>query len=125
MSDLDHVLSMAGGVNALARRLGISSAAVSTWKRVPAARLGAVSRITGIPAAQLRPDLPGFAENQAPFEAAQALGLDPHAIAAVALDRAVRDERARRWQAENAEAFRAKAAWLEKHGMPLARLRQF
>ena len=122
---LDRIIARAGGVNALARQLGISSAAVSVWKRVPAARVAAVARITGLPASQIRPDLGGFAETQAPFPEARALGLDPQAIAAKALAEAVRAEKARRWQAENAAALEAKAAWLEKHGLPLARFRQF
>jgi post-segregation antitoxin (ccd killing protein) len=122
---IETILARAGGVNALARQLGISSAAVAVWKRVPAARVAAVARITGLPALEIRPDLVGFAETQAPFGEARALGLDPQAIAAAAVDEAVKAERARRWQAENAAAFEAKAAWLEQHGLPLARFRQF
>lgn len=47
----------AGGVNALARQIGISSAAVAVWRTVPAARLAKVAEVTGIPASKLRPDL--------------------------------------------------------------------
>lgn len=122
---IDRVLGKAGGVNALARQLGISSAAVAVWKRVPAARVAAVARITGLPAAEIRPDLAGFAEDQAPFAGARALGLDPQAIALAALDQAIRAEKARRWQEENAEAIRAKHEWVEKQGLPLAKYRQF
>jgi DNA-binding transcriptional regulator YdaS (Cro superfamily) len=45
----------------LARELGVTKSAISQWKRVPAERLGDVSRITGIPMEILRPDL--FAES--------------------------------------------------------------
>ena len=122
---IKKVVAKAGGVNALARQLGISSAAVAVWKRVPAARLAAVARITGVPAAEIRPDLAEFAETEAPFGEARALGLDPQAIAAAALTEAIRAEKARRWQAENAAALQAHAAWVEEDGLPLARYRQF
>lgn len=49
--------STVGGVSELARRLGISQPSVSNWTRVPADRVVAVERITGVPRAQLRPDL--------------------------------------------------------------------
>lgn len=34
-------------------------------------------------------------------------------------------ERERRWREENAEAIAACNAWVEEHGLPLARYRQF
>lgn len=37
----------------------------------------------------------------------------------------VAEERARRWQAENAEAIASSNAYVEKHGLPLAKYRQF
>lgn len=122
---LDRVIAKAGGVNALARQLGISSAAVSVWKRVPAARVAAVARITGLPAAEIRPDLDGFAETQAHFQEARALGLDPQAIATAALAEAVRAEKTRRWQEENAQAIAAQNRWVEANGLPLSKYRQF
>lgn len=54
---VQHAIDAAGGVNALARALGVSGPAVATWRRIPARRVADVSRVTGIPAAQLRPDL--------------------------------------------------------------------
>lgn len=54
---VEDVIEAAGGVNALARALGISSAAVSTWRRVPPARVQACARITGIAPHHIRPDL--------------------------------------------------------------------
>lgn len=41
----------------LARALDITRGAVAQWDRVPAERLKAVSDITGIPMATLRPDM--------------------------------------------------------------------
>jgi DNA-binding transcriptional regulator YdaS (Cro superfamily) len=41
----------------LAREIGVTRGAVAQWKRVPAERLGQVSKVTGIPMKQLRPDL--------------------------------------------------------------------
>ena len=129
VSSLANIIKAAGGVNGLAHKLGISSAAVAVWKRVPAQRLAEVSRITGIPPSQLRPDLAGFAEIQAGFgEAgteAAALGLDAQAIAAAALRDAIRAEKTRRWQEENAEALAAHAEWVEQNDLPLAKYRQF
>lgn len=122
---LEKIIAKAGGVNALARQLGISSAAVAVWKRVPAARVTAVSRITGVPAAEIRPDLTGFAETQTGFPEARALGLDPQAIATAALADAIRAEKTRRWQAENAAALAAQNRWVEENPLPLAKYRQF
>jgi DNA-binding transcriptional regulator YdaS (Cro superfamily) len=48
----------AGGPSALAEKLGgLTSQAVSQWKRIPAGRVIAVEQITGIPRHELRPDL--------------------------------------------------------------------
>lgn len=41
----------------LARAIGITRGAVAQWERVPAERIGDVSRATGIPMERLRPDL--------------------------------------------------------------------
>ena len=41
----------------LAREIGITRGAVAQWDRVPAERVGEVSRVTGIPVDALRPDL--------------------------------------------------------------------
>ena len=55
--ELTRALEAAGGVNALARALGISSASVADWRRLPASRAKAVAELTGIPPHRLRPDL--------------------------------------------------------------------
>lgn len=44
-------------IAAMARSLGITPGAISQWDRVPAERIGEVSRFTGIPPQTLRPDL--------------------------------------------------------------------
>jgi TorA maturation chaperone TorD len=54
---LAQAIQAAGGIGALARSLGISQPAVSTWVRVPAERVIAVESITGISRSVLRPDL--------------------------------------------------------------------
>lgn len=41
----------------LARRLGITSQAISQWKKIPAERVVDIEAVTGIPREQLRPDL--------------------------------------------------------------------
>jgi len=54
---LDQAIRAAGGVGALARKLGISQPSVSNWSRVPAERVISVEGVTGIDRAVLRPDL--------------------------------------------------------------------
>jgi TorA maturation chaperone TorD len=54
---LDQAIRAAGGVGALARKLGISQPSVSNWSRVPAQRVILVEDVTGIDRAVLRPDL--------------------------------------------------------------------
>ena len=48
-----------GGVPALAARLGISSAAIYDWDKVPAARCLEVERWSGVSRHILRPDIYG------------------------------------------------------------------
>ena len=57
---LEDAIRAAGGIGALARRLGISQPSVSNWQRVPAERVIAVETLTGVPRASLRPDLYGM-----------------------------------------------------------------
>lgn len=52
-----------GRITKLANELGVSTAAVSQWDRVPAERVLEVERITGISRHELRPDV--FAEASA------------------------------------------------------------
>lgn len=52
-----ELISWRGVVTKLAEELGISTAAVSQWRRIPQDRLPDVERITGVPRDRLRPDL--------------------------------------------------------------------
>lgn len=62
---LDAALQTRYMVKRIAELCGISSAAVSQWRRVPERHVWAVSRVTGVPAAELRPDLPYYRPRQA------------------------------------------------------------
>ncbi len=55
----DRAIQAAGGTVALARAVGTSKQAVANWRRsrVPAERLPAVVRASGLEAAAIRPDL--------------------------------------------------------------------
>src|SRR5262245_39450257 len=59
---LDEAIRAAGGVGALARKIGISQPSVSNWARVPAERVLAVEAATGVDRSILRPDL--YSERQ-------------------------------------------------------------
>jgi TorA maturation chaperone TorD len=54
---LEEAIRVAGGVGALAKKLGISQPSVSNWARVPAERVLLVEAATGVSRATLRPDL--------------------------------------------------------------------
>jgi TorA maturation chaperone TorD len=56
---LDQAITAAGGVGALARKIGIAQPSVSNWPRVPAERVLTVEEVTGVSRAVLRPDLYG------------------------------------------------------------------
>src|SRR5437588_4836895 len=60
---LEEAIRSAGGVGALARRIGISQPSVSNWSRVPAERVLSVEAATGVSRSVLRPDL--YAESAA------------------------------------------------------------
>lgn len=53
------LISKRGAAVLIADAMGVSHSTVMRWARrqVPAARLGELSRVTGIPARDLRPDL--------------------------------------------------------------------
>jgi len=51
------VFEKAGGKRALAQHLGLDISSPYSWRRVPGRHVAAVAQMTGIPAAQLRPDL--------------------------------------------------------------------
>ena len=54
---LDEAIRAAGGVGALARKIGISQPSVSNWARIPAERVLSVEAATGVSRGALRPDL--------------------------------------------------------------------
>jgi TorA maturation chaperone TorD len=54
---LEEAIRAAGGVGALAQRIGISQPSVSNWSRVPADRVISVETVTGVARGVLRPDL--------------------------------------------------------------------
>jgi TorA maturation chaperone TorD len=54
---LEEAIRAAGGVGALAQKIGISQPSVSNWSRVPAERVVAVEAVTGVGRSVLRPDL--------------------------------------------------------------------
>src|SRR5262249_38550018 len=86
---LDEAIRVAGGVGALARKIGISQPSVSNWSRVPAERVLSVEAATGVSRAILRPDLyaehPGTAGDGDEADAARA---QEYALLSVLLARA-------------------------------------
>jgi TorA maturation chaperone TorD len=58
---LEEAIRAAGGVGALAQKIGISQPSVSNWARVPAERVVSVEAATGVMRSVLRPDLYGDA----------------------------------------------------------------
>lgn len=57
MSPIDKAIEAVGASKELARRVGVSPQAVSQWKQVPANRVLAVERASGVHRSVLRPDL--------------------------------------------------------------------
>jgi antitoxin CcdA len=56
---------------------------------------------------------------------ARGLNINLSRAAEEGIERAVKAERERLWRLENAEAIRQEAEYVEKHGLPLAKYRQF
>jgi TorA maturation chaperone TorD len=54
---LEEAVRAAGGIGALARRLGIAQPSVSAWRHIPAGRVLEIEALTGISRTVLRPDL--------------------------------------------------------------------
>jgi len=86
---LEEAIRVAGGVGALARKIGISQPSVSNWSHVPADRVLSVEQATGVSRAMLRPDLyaehPGTASDVDEVDAARA---QEYALLSVLLARA-------------------------------------
>ncbi len=56
---------------------------------------------------------------------AEALGLGVTSAAEQGIARAIKAEKERRWKIENADAVKADNEYVAKHGLPLAKYRQF
>ena len=56
---------------------------------------------------------------------AETLGLDITGAAEKGIALAIKAEKERRWKIENAEAIKADNEYVAKHGLPLAKYRQF
>ena len=54
---VSKAIKVAGGRSELARRIGVTKGALYFWKRIPAEKIVSVSKATGIPPEDLRPDL--------------------------------------------------------------------
>src|SRR5215471_19729268 len=86
---LEEAIRAAGGVGALARKIGISQPSVSNWVRVPAERVIAVEAATGIGRSLLRPDLYGeWADSADDVDEVDAARAQEYALLAVLLARA-------------------------------------
>eukprot|EP01037_Dinobryon_pediforme_P005320 gene5320-5373_t len=104
---LERALNSIGGVSSLARAIGVSQPAVSTWKRVPPDRVLAVEAATGVPRTELRPDLYAEAELVAPagLDEVSAARADTYALLATLL-----------WHAPDALMLRRLAAPVQGEG---------
>jgi TorA maturation chaperone TorD len=84
---LAEAIRAAGGVGALARKIGIAQPSVSNWSRIPAERVIAVEDITGVHRTVLRPDLYG-GQPAAQTDDIDAARAQQYALLAVLLARA-------------------------------------
>jgi len=86
---LSEAIRAAGGVGALAQKIGISQPSVSNWTRVPTDRVRAVEAVTGISRAVLRPDLFGQAGEIGPeIDEVDAARAQEYALLSILLARA-------------------------------------
>lgn len=56
---------------------------------------------------------------------AKSLGINVSRAAEAGIAQAVKEEKERRWKEENREAIESSNAYVEKHGLPLAKYRMF
>jgi TorA maturation chaperone TorD len=82
---LEEAIRAAGGVGALARKIGIAQPSISNWARVPAERVLSVEAATGIHRAVLRPDL--YADHLGSIDEIDAARADEYALLSVLLAR--------------------------------------
>src|SRR5262249_48583185 len=85
---LEEAIRAAGGVGALAQKIGISQPSVSNWSRVPADRVVSVEAVTGVARAILRPDLYGEQSCGPVIDEVDAARASEYALLAVLLARA-------------------------------------
>ena len=85
---LDEAIRAAGGVGALARKIGISQPSVSNWARVPAERVLSVESATGVSRAVLRPDLYAEHPGTSDLDEVDAARAQEYALLSVLLARA-------------------------------------
>jgi TorA maturation chaperone TorD len=83
---LDQAIRVAGGVGALARKIGIAQPSVSNWSHVPAERVLSVEAATGVSRAILRPDL--YGEGSADLDEVDAARAQEYALLSTFLARA-------------------------------------
>jgi TorA maturation chaperone TorD len=85
---LNQAIVAAGGVGALARKIGISQPSLSNWSRVPAERVLSVEALTGIGRTVLRPDLYALPDVDAAADDVDAARAQEYALLSVLLARA-------------------------------------
>jgi TorA maturation chaperone TorD len=84
---LDEAIRAAGGVGALARKIGISQPSVSNWSHVPAERVLTVEAATGVNRASLRPDLYGRPDTDDDFADVDTARANEYALLSLLLAR--------------------------------------
>ena len=88
-SGLDEAIRVAGGVGALAKKIGIAQPSVSNWSHIPAERVLTVEAVTGVDRTILRPDLYAEQRNAAGgVDEVDAARADEYALLSVLLVRA-------------------------------------
>jgi TorA maturation chaperone TorD len=85
---LAQALRAAGGVGALARKLGIAQPSVSNWSRIPAERVLSVEAATGVSREMLRPDLYCDESRPSAIDEVDAARAQEYALLALLLARA-------------------------------------
>jgi TorA maturation chaperone TorD len=85
---LEEAIRAAGGVGALAQKIGISQPSVSNWSRVPAERVISVEAVTGVARTVLRPDLYANASATMTVDEVDAARAAEYALLSVLLARA-------------------------------------
>ncbi len=85
---LEEAIRVAGGVGALARKIGISQPSVSNWSKIPAERVLAIETATGVDRSILRPDLYGAASPAGDIDETDSARAQEYALLAALLARA-------------------------------------